>query len=99
MDIACNHGGVCIHLRKSGIINDIKFIHNHGTNPDKLQQLESGMNFIRYSGASDVYYFCNYVSDSKILQAIYRLLIWLRWLKSYAGYQVRKYFTVSKAKR
>ncbi len=76
--------------RKTGIINDVTYIHAHAVNPDRIEQLESGMRFIRNSTASRKYYFNNYVTKNKLLHGIHNFLLWFRWLKSYAGYSFQK---------
>ena len=74
---------LCCLGRKTGVVNDTSFIHQHvSADPDPIKQIDSGMRFIRRSGCSLRYYFCNYVTDSKILHALFSCLLFLRRAKA-----------------
>ena len=92
--------------RKIGVVNDTEFIHQHASASDPIKRIDSGMRYIKFSGSSLKYYFCNYVTDSKILHAVFSCLLFLRRAKAEAVYILRKmlhhtkkYLTVSNARR
>ena len=93
--------------RKTGVVNDTSFIHKHASpDPDTLRRLASGIRYVRISGQSLKYYFCRYVTDSRILHAVFSCLLVLRRAKAEAVYTLRKaihhtkkYLTVSNASR
>lgn len=93
--------------RKIGVVNDTSFIHRHASpDTDTDKRLDSGIRYVRMSGRSLRYYFCNYVTDSRILHAVFSCLLTLRRAKAEAVYILRKtlhhtkkYLTVSNARR
>ena len=93
--------------RKIGVVNDTSFIHRHASpDTDTDKRLNSGIRYVRMSGRSLRYYFCNYVTGSRILHAVFSCLLTLRRAKAEAVYILRKtlhhtkkYLTVSNARR
>ena len=74
--------------RKTGIINTIKYVHNHRApkNSTLQDRFRKGMQSLDYMDESSSYYFRRYVTGSKFLQIVYAFLLKLRRLKSYIGY-------------
>ena len=69
--------------RKTGVVNDTIFIHQHASpDPDPIKRIDAGMRYIRRSERSLRHYFCNYVTDSKILHGIFSSLLFLRRAKA-----------------
>ncbi len=70
--------------RKTGVINDVTYIHNHiehkNSNPFKFSPLERGQ----------IFHFCNYVTESKILHAMYITLMYLSRLKHILKVAIKK---------
>ena len=92
--------------RKTGITKEASFVHNHIHPSTELGRLESSMKESIRTSISNIYYFEHYVTGNKLLQVLYGLLKYLQIAKIYAlynvkklRYYVRKYFTVSKARR
>ena len=93
--------------QKIGVVNDTAFIHKHASpDPDTDRRLDAGIRYVRLSGCSLRYYFCSYVTDSRILHAIFSCLLVLRRAKAESVYFLRKiihhtkkYLTVSNASR
>ena len=78
--------------KKLGIAGGVSFIHDHRNpkNESPVKRLDRGMNYINLSERSAVYYFSRYITKSIILQAGYKLLMRLRWLKSISAVLVKK---------
>ena len=78
--------------KKIGVTN-ISFIHDHKEPEDDtpIKRMDRGMKYIRLSEISAVYYFSRYVTRSVILQAGYKILMRLRWLKSISAVLVKKF--------
>lgn len=70
--------------RKTGVINDVTFIHAHkehkNNNPFTFSLLERGQ----------IFYFCNYITESKILHALYIILMYLLKLKCLLKESIKK---------
>ena len=79
--------------KKLGIAGGVSFIHDHRNpkNESPVKRLDRGMNYINLSERSAVYYFNRYITKSIILQAGYRILMRLRWLKSISAVLVKKF--------
>ncbi|MBQ3397234.1 MAG: glycosyltransferase family 2 protein [Synergistaceae bacterium] len=70
--------------KKAGVLNDITFIHAHkehkNKNPFTFSILERGQ----------IFYFCNYITESKTLHAVYIILMYLLRLKRLLKESVKK---------
>ena len=79
--------------KRLGIAGGATFIHDHREAPDDtpIKRMDRGMNYIRLSEFSAVYYFSRYVTRSITLQAVYKFLMRLRWLKSISAVTVKKF--------
>ena len=70
--------------KKAGVINDVTFIHAHrehkNNNPFTFSPLERGQ----------IFYFCNYITKSKSLHALYITLMYLLRLKRLLKESIKK---------
>ena len=70
--------------KKAGVLNDVTFIHAHkehrNNNPFTFSPLERGQ----------IFYFCNYITESKILHATYIILMYLLRLRRLLKEAIKK---------
>ena len=76
--------------RKTVVTNEATFYHDHRHPKTALGLLESEHRELAASTKSEIYFFENYVTNSKFLHVIYRLLKKLQMLKHYTGYGIKK---------
>lgn len=78
--------------KKAGVVNSIEYVHDHKAPKDdsRLARLNRGINSLKIRDASSLYYFNNYVTDSRFLQGLYAFLLKLRWLKTYTAYYFKR---------
>lgn len=78
--------------KKEGIVNTIEFVHDHRDpeNEPLISKLNRSMKYLNYMNSSAVHYFNNYITDSRLLQITYLLLLKLRRLKSQISYWIKR---------
>ena len=78
--------------RKTGVINTISFVHAHPAPKDctPAERFRHGMEALSIRNASLGYYFGHYVTSSKVLLGMFRVLLSVRRLKSRLTYLARR---------
>lgn len=77
--------------KKIGVINTITYVHAHKPYPEELTSdvIRRRMNVIKIAGVSSQYYFSHYVTGSKFLHVVHKILVKLGYIRLYFSYRAK----------